>query len=331
MLSLKHVSFAYNKEPVLEDISFNLKKGEHLALMGESGCGKSTLLKIIYGLLQVQEGQISWGKHKVRGPLYKLLPGENFMKYLSQEFDLMPYTTVTENISEFLSVFYPEELKARTEELLQMVELQEFAGIKVKDLSGGQQQRVALARVLAQKPELLLLDEPFSHIDNFRKNTLRRNLFDFLKREGITCITATHDQQDVLPFADRAIVLRGQQVLADGPILELYDKPGNLYIASLFGEANRIPVQIVKSYADTKRTIIVYSHEFRISHNSGLKVEVRKSYPLGSHYLIRGLYERQDVYFNSDQAFKEGTIVFLNISLETINKRLSAQMPEVHG
>lgn len=328
MLKVKQVSFAYNKIAVLEDISFELKKGEHLAVMGESGCGKSTLLKIIYGLLQTQEGEIRWGNRKVRGPLYKLLPGEQFMKYLSQEFDLMPYTTVEENISEFLSVFYPEELKSRTDELLRMIELEAFAKQKVKNLSGGQQQRVALARVLAQKPELLLLDEPFSHIDNFRKNNLRRNLFDYIQREGISCITATHDQHDVLPFADRVIVLRDRQIIADSPILELYDKPGNLYIASLFGEANRIPIQIMKSYADTRRTIIVYANEFKVAYRSGLRVEVKKSYPMGSHFLVRGDYEGHLVHFHSERALTPGSQVFLNISLETINKRLHTQKPE---
>jgi len=331
MLKVKQVSFAYDKAPVLEDVGFELKKGEHLAVMGESGCGKSTLLKIIYGLLQVQEGEVSWGKKKVRGPLYKLLPGEDFMKYLSQEFDLMPYTSVEENISEFLSVFYPEELKARTGELLRMIEMEDFAGVKVKNLSGGQQQRVALARVLAQKPELLLLDEPFSHIDNFRKNNLRRNLFDYLSREGITCITATHDQLDVLPYADRILVLRDRHVIADAPIMEVFDKPGNLYIATLFGEANKIPIHIMKSYADTKRTIIVYAHEFRIARSSGLRVEIKKNYPMGSHFLVRGDYEGQDVYFHSDVSLRNGSQVFLNISLETINKRLNHQIPESDG
>ena len=331
MLKIKQVSFSYDKGPVLEDINFELKKGEHLAVMGESGCGKSTLLKIIYGTLQIQEGEVSWGKKKIKGPLYKLLPGEPFVKFLTQEFDLMPYTSVAENISEFLSVFYPDELAARTHELLRLIEMEELANAKVQHLSGGQQQRVALARVLAQKPELLLLDEPFSNIDNFRKNSLRRNLFDYLAQEGITCITATHDQHDVLPFADRIIVLKDRQIIADEPILELYQKPGNFYIASLFGEANRIPIHVLKSYANTRRTIIVYAHEFRMSNSSGLEVEVKKLYHMGSHYLVRGEYEGQQVFFNSDKALKTGVQVFLNISLELINQRLQAQKPESNG
>lgn len=331
MLKVQEITFAYDKAPVLEDISFTLRKGEHLAIMGESGCGKSTLLKILYGLLQTQEGTVSWGSKRIKGPLYKLLPGERFMKYLSQEFDLMPYTTVEENISEYLSVFYPEELRERTRELLSLTELEEFAKVKVQLLSGGQQQRVALARVLAQKPELLLLDEPFSHIDNFRKNSLRRNLFDYLKDAGITCITATHDQHDVLPFADRVLVLKDRRIIADEATLELYHHPGNFYIASLFGEANRVPVQIVKSYADTRRTIIVYAHEFKVSPNSGLPVVVSRNYPMGGYYLIRGEAEGHSIFFEFPNPIKVDTKVFLNISIDTINKRLNKQKPETDG
>ncbi len=323
MLQVNHVSFAYEKVPVLEDIHFQVGKGEHVAIMGESGCGKSTLLKVIYGLLHLKVGEVRWGSNQIKGPLYNLVPGESYMKYLTQDFDLMPFTSVEENISEFLSVFYPDELKGRTKELLAMVEMTAFRKTMVKNLSGGQQQRVALARVLAQKPEVLLLDEPFSHIDNFQKNSLRRNLFDYLKAEQITCLTATHDYNDVLPFADRIIVLKDHQILAKAPTLELYRNPQHLYIASLFGEANVIPINVIKSYADTTRRIIVYAHEFKVSKTSGLPVVVAHSYPMGSHYLIKGRFEKQYIYFHSDMPFEKEAEVFLNISIETINQRLN--------
>jgi iron(III) transport system ATP-binding protein len=322
MLKITGVSFAYNKGLVLEDISFSVKKGEHLGIMGESGCGKSTLLQLIYGSLQPAEGTIYWGKKQVKGPLFNLVPGESYMKYMSQGFDLMGVTTVAENISEYLSVFFPKELKDRTEELLELIEMKEFANTKVKHLSIGQQQRVALARVLAQKPEVLLLDEPFSHIDNFRKNSLRRNLFNYLKEEKITCLTATHDHSDILPFADRVLVLKDRQILAEEFILDLYKNPRNLYIASLFGEANSVPINIIKSYADTKRKIIVYAHEFRVSYDSGLPTVVKKTYPMGSHFLIEGFAEGQTIYFQSENNLDVGAKIFLNISLKTINQRL---------
>lgn len=322
MLKITGLSFAYDKDSVLDDISFSVDRGEHLGIMGESGCGKSTLLQLVYGSLQPAQGEIYWGKKQVKGPLYNLVPGESYMKYMSQGFDLMGVTTVAENISEYLSVFYPKELKERTEELLDIIEMKRFAKTKVKHLSIGQQQRVALARVLAQKPKVLLLDEPFSHIDNFRKNSLRRNLFNYLKQEKITCLTATHDHNDILPFADRVLVLKDRQILAEEPIVELYKSPRNLYIASLFGEANLVPINIIKSYADTKRKIIVYAHEFKVSRNSGLPVVVKKTYPMGSHYLVEGFTEEQTIYFHSERNMEIETEVFLNISLETINQRL---------
>ena len=322
MLQVNNISFSYDEAIVLDSVDFEIRAGEHVAIMGESGCGKSTLLKIIYGLLPLESGKIFWKGKEARGPLYNLVPGEPFMKYLSQDFDLMPFTTVKENIAQYLSVFYPEEQEKRTKELLALTDLNAFADTKVKNLSGGQQQRVALCRVLAQKPELLLLDEPFSHIDNFRKNGLRRNLFDYLKNEGITWLTATHDYHDVLPFADRVIVLKNKQLIADQPILSLYRNPRELYIASLFGEANLIPINVLKSYADTTRRIIVYAHEFRISENSGLSVVVQTSYYMGSHYLIKSLADNNVIYFHATRPFDLGKKLFLNIAIETINQRM---------
>lgn len=325
MLAIKSVSFSYpgNPDPVLKNINLRVDKGEHVSIIGESGCGKSTFLKIIYGHLQIEKGTIHWGENQILGPLFKLVPGEKYMKYLAQDFDLMPFTTVWENISEFLSVFEPESLKERTSELLEMIEMTEFAKVKVKKLSGGQQQRVALARVLAQKPEILLLDEPFSHIDNFRKNSLRRNLFTYLKRNGITVLTATHDPDDVLSFADQVVVLQDNGIMAQDTPKNLFEHPKDIYIASLFGEANKIPISVVKTYADTTRRIIVYAHEFRVSEKSGLTVKVSNSFYKGSHYLISGTYEDQPIYFNHNSDIMAGKEVFLNIALEVINKRLN--------
>ena len=322
VLKVEDVSFAYNQEAVLEDISFHIEKGEHLAVMGESGCGKSTLLKILYGILPVDDGVLNYGFNRKANTDYSLVPGRAGIKYLSQGFDLMPYTTVRENISEFLSVFEPEHLERRTAELLSVIDMPQYADTKVKDLSVGQQQRVALARVLAQKPDLLLLDEPFSHIDNFRKNALRRNLFEYLAEEGITCITATHDHQDVLAFADRVLVLKDREILIDAPIKDVYQNPRSLYVASLFGEANLIPIDVVKSYANTKRKIIVYAHEFKISANSGMPTVVLKSYAMGHYYLIKGETDGQELFFTSPDSLDPGTELFLNIPINIINKRI---------
>jgi len=322
MLQVDHVSFAYDEISVLEDINLKIAKGEHVSVIGESGCGKSTLLKIIYGLLHIKHGEVYWEETPVLGPLYNLVPGESYMKYLSQDFDLMPFTTVEENVGEYLSVFNKKKSAAKTAELLEMIEMADFAKTKVKFLSGGQQQRVALARVLAQEPLVLLLDEPFSHIDNFRKNGLRRNLFAYLKQKQVTVLTATHDHNDMLPFADRVVVLKDRKIIAKDTPKNLFQHPKDLYIASLFGEANKIPINIIKTYADTKRRIIVYAHEFKVSQKSGLEVKVTNSYFKGGHYLIEGIYEDEKIFFNYPKPMEPEKEVFLNISIETINQRL---------
>ncbi|MBQ4913302.1 ABC transporter ATP-binding protein [Maribacter sp. MMG018] len=323
MLRVENVSFTYDTVPVLENIDLRIQRREHVAIIGESGCGKSTLLKIIYGLMDLEQGEVFWEDEPILGPAFNLVPGAPYMKYLSQDFDLMPFTTVSENISQYLSVFYPKELKERTQELLEMIELTEFADKKVKTLSGGQQQRVALARVLAQKPEVLLLDEPFSHIDNFLKNSLRRNIFKYLKDNGITCIVATHDYNDVLPFTDKVVVIKEKNIIARGRPTDLYKNPKSLYVASLFGEANSIAIDVLKSYANTKRKIIVYAHEFKVSETSGIPVTVNTSYPMGSHYLVQGKTEEgESIFFHSNSELPLHKKVFLNVSLETINQRI---------
>ena len=323
MLKVHVDSFGYQDQNILKDISFEVSLGEHVALMGESGSGKSTLLKIIYGLLHVEDGSIFWGDIEALGPNFNLVPGEPYMKYLAQDFDLMPFISVEENVGQFLSVFERETHDERIDELLDLIEMKSFAKTKVKYLSGGQQQRVALARVLAQEPEILLLDEPFGHIDNFKRISLRRNLFLYLKKQGITVLTASHDPSDVLPFAERTLILQQGRVIADQNTQDLYKNPPDYYTASLFGQVNQIPMKLLKSYSEIERSILVYPHEFKFSDSSGLKVAVMNSFFKGTHYLNEGMAEDGTlVFFNSEKEQEKGTTIFLNVSLNTINKRL---------
>ena len=181
MLQIKNLSFAYQNKKVLDNVSFSVKKGSHLSIIGASGCGKSTLLKAIYGLFDIEQGAIIFANEKVTGPSKNLVPGHPKIKYLAQDFGLMPYISVAENVGKFLSNLDLKKKKIRINELLQMVDMLDFANTKPLNLSGGQQQRVALAMTIAKEPLLLLLDEPFSQVDTFHKNFLRRNLFLYLK------------------------------------------------------------------------------------------------------------------------------------------------------
>ena len=305
MLVATNISFSYLEENTLQNISFSIKKGINLAIIGESGCGKSTLLKLIYGLYDLDEGQIFWNNTEVLGPKFHLIPGMPFMKYLAQDFDLMPFITVAENVGKYLSNFYPEEKKARVLELLEIVEMTAFADVAAKFLSGGQMQRVALARVLALEPEVLLLDEPFSHIDNFRKNSLRRNLFAYLKEKKITCIIATHDSTDVLAFADEVAIIKAGKIIESGVPKFIYDNPKDNYVASMFGDVNELQMD--------GKLKFVYSHQLKVILNSDFKVAIVNSYFRGSHYLIEAQYDNQILFFESEFPLEKGAIACLEI------------------
>ncbi|MDI6046540.1 ABC transporter ATP-binding protein [Flavobacterium yafengii] len=315
MLEIKDISFTYIDKPVIENVSFTIAKGQNTAIIGESGCGKSTLLKLIYGLYDLDSGAITYNDKPILGPKYNLVPGEDYIKYLAQDFDLMPYITVEENIGKFLSNMYPEEKKTRVQDLLDMVEMTTFAKVKAKFLSGGQQQRVALARVLALEPEIILLDEPFSQIDSFRKNSLRRNLFRYLKDKGVTCIIATHDSTDALSFSDETIVVQNGKVVAKGNSKFLYENPANKYIASLFGEVNELKLsQLIALEDDEDTALLLYPHQLKVVDNGVMKAVVKQCYFKGSHYLIKAAFERRAIFFEHDSELEFNQEVYLMLS-----------------
>ena len=303
MLTVNAIRFSYLKKPTIHLSSFSLQKGMNLAIIGESGCGKSTLLKLIYGLYDVDEGHIFWNTIEVLGPKFNLIPGMEFMKYLAQDFDLMPYITVAENVGKYLSNTNALAKKRRILELLDTVEMAELANTKAQFLSGGQMQRVAIAMVLALEPEVLLLDEPFSHIDNFRKNSLRRKLFAYLKAKQITTLVATHDSTDVLSFADEVLVMRNGEIIEKGTPNLLYKNPVNKYVASLFGDVNEMDVDGKKAF--------IFPHQLKVVAVSDLKVVVVNSYFRGSYYLIEAQSENGILFFESQQNHSKFEVIYL--------------------
>ena len=303
MLQVQNIHFSYQDQLTLNDIQFSLKKGNNLAVIGESGCGKSTLLQLIYGLYDLDKGHIFWNDLEILGPKYNLIPGMDCMKYLAQDFDLMPFITVAENVGKYLSNVNLDKKNERIAELLGIVEMSEYTNVKAKNLSGGQMQRVAIARVLALEPEVLLLDEPFSHIDNFTKNSLRRKLFSYLKEKQVTTIFATHDSSDVLSFADDVLVLKDGKIVAEGVPKTIYNNPKNKYTASLFGDVNEIEIN--------GKTVFIYPHQLMIVAKSDLKVAVVKAYFLGSHYLIEAKYAKASLFFESENSIPIGSQIYL--------------------
>ncbi len=311
MLQVENITFSYDKNKVIKNINFSVSKGQNIAIIGESGCGKSTLLKLIYGLYDLDEGQIFWNENEVLGPKFHLVPGMPFMKYLAQDFDLMPFITVAENVGKYLSNIYPEKKQSRINELLEIVEMTEYSNVKAKFLSGGQQQRVALAKVLALEPEVLLLDEPFSQIDNFRKNSLRRKLFSYLKSKDITCLVATHDSSDSLSFADETIVLNAGEIVIKEKSDHLYKHPANKYVAALFGDVNELKLSELVEIGDADETLLLFPHQLKIVESGNLKVRIKHSYFKGSHFLIEAEANGNSIFFEHDSELKINSEVFL--------------------
>lgn len=301
MLKVENISFRYTEIPILESVSFDANVGEHISIVGESGSGKTTLLKLLYGVYDLKQGNIFWKNKPILGPKFNLLVGTEFMKYVSQEFDLVPYFTVEETVGKYLSNFHLKKKAQRIKELLEIVELTEFSKAKITTLSGGQKQRVSIATALAKEPEIILLDEPFTHIDNFQKHSLRRSLFNYFKTSNITCIVATHDKEDVLGYADKVLVLDNAKIVAQNTPEELYRSPKSPLVASFFSEYNLINGEII------------YAHQLKLVKKSNLLVEVRRAYFKGDYFLIESRFEKQTILFENSKDLTPGKKVFLEI------------------
>jgi iron(III) transport system ATP-binding protein len=282
LLEINNLYFSYSKEkPLFQNLNLAFEEGRIIALAGESGCGKSTLLSLIYGLLDWESGDIVFDGKKLSGPKGNLVPGEADMKYVAQNFDLMPYATVAENVGKFISNINLKKKKETVSELLEVVGLEEFSHTLPKYLSGGQQQRVAIARALSVLPKLLILDEPFSNLDFPRKIELREKLFRYVKQHHISLVISTHELQDIIPWLDQIIILQnGRLIQKDNPE-ETFRNPYNTYVARLFGEVNIFSESEMEEFELSRFSY--YPKEIHITEN-GFQAEVLESRFAGDHY-----------------------------------------------
>jgi len=215
-IDIKKISFKYKNAKIdtLKNINFGIEKGEILSILGESGGGKSTILRIIAGLETPSEGSLVIDNRILFDRNTFILPEKRGVGMVFQDYALFPHMTVEENIMFGLRNFSKKEKEIRVKEMLQLVNLQDFARRYPHELSGGQQQRVAIARALAPKPSVLLLDEPFSNLDAHLKSKIREELKVILNRTGMTAIFVTHDKEDVKSIADKVVVLENG-IIAD--------------------------------------------------------------------------------------------------------------------
>ena len=212
--------------------------------------------------------------------------------------------TVEENVGKYLSNLDLPKKRARIAELLEMTLMQDYAKVKPIFLSGGQQQRVGLAKALAQAPEVLLLDEPFSQTDSFLKHHIRQNLFDFVKEHHITTLIATHESQEALGFSDKIMVIKeGKQLLIDTPESVYYTQ--NEYIASLFDIVNKLSVQ--------GEPRLCYPHQIHIVPQSSWQVQVEQCFFQGGYYLLRCKAAQGTIYVKHTESVEKEKKVCLEI------------------
>ena len=232
-LEIQDLNVELNRNPVLRDLSLSVSEGEFLSLLGPSGCGKSTLLKTIAGINEAASGSVILDGERINDmPAYK-----RGAVIVFQDMRLFPNMTVAENVA------YPLRIKGmkkadrlvRASEYLKSVQLEGLENRRISQLSGGQQQRVALARALAAEPKLLLLDEPFSSLDENLREDMRKLVRDLHREFHMTTIMVTHDRQEALSMADRVAIMFEGHIVQTGTPEEVLDKPSDSRVSEYFG------------------------------------------------------------------------------------------------
>lgn len=247
-LALENVSIAYGNHIVAEQVNFALNEGEIGCLLGPSGCGKTSLLRAIAGFEPLRAGSIELHGQIVSEHGRHLPPEQRHIGMVFQDFALFPHLNIAKNIGFGLRKLSRQARQQRVDELLELVELSDARDLYPHQLSGGQQQRVALARAMAPRPNILLLDEPFSSMDSDLREQLARDVRQLLRKDGITAILVTHDQHEAFAMADHIGVLGNGRLHQWGTGYDLYHRPVDRFVADFIGQGVLIPGRVVGAH-----------------------------------------------------------------------------------
>ncbi|MEN9810296.1 MAG: hypothetical protein RLZZ488_1863 [Pseudomonadota bacterium] len=260
LLTIKNLSAALDSRPVLNDISLEVREGEFFSLLGPSGCGKTTLLKIISGFLKPASGELFWNG----APITQLPANKRDLNLVFQNYALFPHMNVFENVAFGLRMqkCAEDEIRKRVRESLELVRMDSFAQRRIGDLSGGQQQRIALARAIAPRPKLVLLDEPLGALDLQLRKQMQVELKALQRHLGMTFIYVTHDQEEAFTMSDRIAILNGGELQQIASPEELYETPANRFVAQFIGNANFLAAEII---SETRARCRLSSAEFQLS------------------------------------------------------------------
>ncbi len=247
-LSIEKAYAGYADQTVVNGVTLNIEQGELICLLGPSGCGKSSLLRCIAGFHALASGTILLGNQYLDDGKAQRPPEQRNIGMVFQDIALFPHLSVSENIEFGLFEWPSKQAKARSMQLLTMIGLQGLGSRYPHELSGGQQQRVALARALAPKPDLLLLDEPFSGLDAALRDELIPEIADLLKQEQITTLMVSHDQAEAFAFADRVAVMNQGTLEQISRPDAIYYEPKSRFVAEFIGEGEFIKAEYIDTY-----------------------------------------------------------------------------------
>jgi len=328
ILNVIEIHQDYDGKPLLNGISFSLKESETICLLGASGSGKSTLLRIIAGLEAPDSGVISWNEQDLNNvPAHKRKFGLMF-----QDYALFPFLTVEENISFGMKLqnMEPDVIENRISEVMESVELEGFEDRNIMNLSGGEQQRVALARTLAPRPRLLMLDEPLGALDYNLKGNLLSMLRRILRSNRVPVIYVTHDQEEAFALADRILILKDGRIINSGTPHELWNNPGSSWTAKFLGLGTIINCKwLSEGRADTLLGVLnVTNCEHNHKPGENVEILVRPETEINTAgQKIEGKVE--DIQFTKDGfkvSLNSGPYFFLNSS-PAIGEMIQVNLP----
>jgi len=247
-LQIRNIVKDFGGHKAVNHVSIDIAKGEIFALLGSSGCGKTTLLRMLAGFEKPTSGSIVLDGKDLAG----LPPYERPLNMMFQSYALFPHLTVADNIAFGLKRdgLPSNEVATRVEAMLKLVQLEKFGQRRPHQLSGGQQQRVALARSLAKRPQLLLLDEPLGALDKKLREETQIELVNIIHEVGVTCVMVTHDQEEAMTMASRIAVMSEGRLLQVGAPAEIYETPANRFVADFIGNVNLMDGTLVKDEID---------------------------------------------------------------------------------
>lgn len=241
MLKLSQLSIKYDNTSVVENFSWQLKKGEIGCLLGQSGSGKTSILKTIAGFKEPCQGEVRIQDTLISNASFQAPPETRKIGMMFQDLALFPHLSVAKNIAFGLQGFSADKQQIRVQELLELVDLQGRGDGLIHELSGGQQQRVALARALAPKPDIMLLDEPFSSLDRDLRGSLTVQIREILKTQNTTALLVTHDHFEAFAMADKIAILKAGTLQQEGTPFDVYHRPQTKEIASFLGISDFLP------------------------------------------------------------------------------------------